>query len=675
MEPPLQKEGCVAAPSPRWWSRLGRKLPALFGLLLLVAAVVVIWRELQHLSLHDVLRSLRSIPISALWAGAGATVLSYLILSFYDVLACRCVGARVSWRRAAFVAFCSYVLSHNLGCSAISGAAVRYRLYKSWGVPGPKIASIVAFCSLTFLLGTLGLVGLVLLWQPRAVPLVGHLPLWVPHVAGGACYALLLAYLVLATRRREIGWRGWRIELPNWKIGLAQIVVSMADMSATALIAWCVLAPFPPGCTLTFGGFLAIYLMSYGAGLMASVPGGLGVFDSTMLLALSPWFSVSHIMGAVLVFRLFYYIIPLVLAGLMFAGHELYIRGAPLLARRGYAFRPSVVIRKSEADFSVIVASGLEAVLGIGLILYALLAHVPPFVSYIHAVLAQTAIFLLTVNGVVLVGLALGLSQRVGLAWRVSIGVLGSTTVLLILRDAAWWTYLPVFALLLVLAPFKACYYRQAHWRVEPFSPAILAPLSLWLMGMAGMAWVAHQRHLGPIWWRAMIHDAHTAKGRWFMGVSALFCLLALWRALRSTRVRPSPWLTTQAVSYACLSERGLERLLLNIDGLAPEGVVYDETRRAAIAFQKLGSFLLALGSPVGNERQRIAAIWRLHDYAQQEGRPLAVVQADESYREVYADIGLSIGRPVYEGWMFCSIEAYPQLMPILKRAGVVRDA
>ncbi|TPW36738.1 lysylphosphatidylglycerol synthase domain-containing protein [Oecophyllibacter saccharovorans] len=654
------------------WKRLAHRLPALFGLLLLCAASFVIWRELKHLSVHDILASLRAIPASALWEGAAATFLSYFILSFYDTLACRCVGAHVPWRRTAFAAFCSYVLSHNLGCSAISGAAVRYRLYKSWGVPGPKIASIIAFCSLTYLLGTLGLVGLILLWQPQTIPLVNHLPPWVPRLAGGACFAALGAYLVLATRRREIRWGRFSIELPDWKIGLLQILVSMADVSATALIAWCVLAPFPPHCTLTFGGFLAIYLMSYTAGLVASVPGGLGVFDSSMLLALSPWFGASHIMGAVLVFRLFYYIIPLVLAGLMFAGHEISIRVAPLLARRGYIFRPDVAQRDSEADFSVGVAAGLEALFGVGLLLYALLVRLPRYPSWWHEALIQVDAFLLAVNGVVMIGLAPGLLQRVSLAWRLSMAVLLTTTLLLLLGGAAWWTYVPLLVLLLVLAPFRGCYYREAQWRVAPLSPSILAPLSLWLMALAAMGWIAHQHHVGLLWWQGLLHDAPAVNGRWFLAISGLFCLLALWCALRRSRVQPLPWLMSNAASYACLSDDLASQHFPARTALAPSGIIQDETHQAAIAFVPTDIFVLGLGTPVGSERYRVAAIWQLRDYAEQLGRKLAILQADESYREVYADLGLNVGRPIEGGWVFCSVDGYERLMQILAQFSVV---
>ncbi|MXV44167.1 lysylphosphatidylglycerol synthetase family protein [Saccharibacter sp. 17.LH.SD] len=650
------------------------RAPALFGAVLLVVAVVVIWRELRHLSVHDIVLGLHAIPVQALWKGVGATFLAYFILSFYDGLACRHVNAGVSWGRSAFVAFCSYVLSHNIGCAAVSGTAVRYRLYRSWGVPSGKIASIIAFCSLTYLLGTIGLVGFVLLWQPQAIPFLSHAPLWISHCAGIGCFGALLAYVGLSIWKKEIKIYRWRLDLPRWDISIAQILISMADMSVTALIAWCVIGPLPPGTGLNFGGFLAIYIVAYTAGLVASVPGGLGVFDSAMLLALSPWLPLPRIMGAILVFRLFYYIIPLILAGVMFAGHELLLRGMPSLSQRpgqGGILHPNQVVRESEADFSVIVATSVQAVLGIVTILYALLAPLPVFHSVIHATILQLSAFLLWLCGVILFGLAGGLSQRVALAWRLSVYVLCATLVVLGLRQAHWAVFLFVAAVLVVLLPFKKGYYRQAHWRVEPLSPSILAPISLWAVGLAGVGWVGLQRHLGPVWWRAMIYDAHTAIGRWFMGISALCCLFALWRAVRRTRLHPLPWNLQNAAKYGCLVDAATTTHMLRDVKIMPDGIIQDESAKAALAFIKRDPFLVSLGSPVGVKAFHAAAIWRLRDYAVQEGYGLVFLQDDTTLRDIYEDIGLNGFVLKKGGYCFCNINQYPLVQSYLDRLGL----
>ncbi|EHH69307.1 lysylphosphatidylglycerol synthase domain-containing protein [Gluconobacter morbifer] len=648
----------------RWRSLLTRA-PAVVGLFLLVGAVIVIWRELRHLSLRDIMTSLGAIPDTALLAGAGATVLSYFILSFYDRLACLHVRAKVSYKRSAFAAFCSYVLSHNLGCAAISGAAVRFRLYRSWGVAPAAIAQIIAFCSATYLLGTLALIGYVLIAQPHAIPILSRLPTILLQLAGVGCWVVLVAYVALSRTRRHIRLGRYEIELPNTGIAIGQIVVSAADMAATALIAFSVLPPLPPEAHFGFGTFLAVYLASYTAGLVASVPGGLGVFDSAMLLALRPYLPVPQIMGAILVFRLFYYIIPLLLAGLMFAGHEIFLRGEQVLVSAGQApkrMRPSQVIRESEADFSVAVATSVQAVVGLLLVFYALVAPIPPLQTALGAAVSQIADLLLTVAGVALVGLALGLSQRVALAWRASLGVLAGCVVLLVLRHAAWEGPVIVALVMLLIAPFRSCYYRRAHLLVAPLTPSMLAPLSLWALGLIGVGWVAVQRHLGPIWWRSMIYDAHTAIGRWFLGVSALCGFYVLWRGMGRARIRFDAWTAENERHYHTLAHA-----LSELGPRRPTGLLHDETGRAAIPFLRTGEFIIGLGDPAGAERNCVAAVWRLRDLALQEGCKLAFIRVGQSLMAVYNDLGLTVCPDRTAGTICCFSEDYRMLRAFLK--------
>ncbi|MBS1029982.1 lysylphosphatidylglycerol synthetase family protein [Gluconobacter cerinus] len=646
------------------WKLLLTRAPAIVGLVLLIAAVVVIWRELRNLSLRDIARSLSDIPDGALLAGAGATFLSYFILSFYDRLACLHVRADVSFKRSSFAAFCSYVLSHNLGCAAISGAAVRFRLYRSWGVAPADIAQIIAFCSATYLLGTLALVGSILTIEPHAIPVLSHLPAFLLRLAGLGCWCILAAYVVFSRIRRHVKiWR-YEIEIPSTGIAIAQIAVSAADMAATALIAYSVLPPLPPEAHFGFGTFLAIYIASYTAGLVASVPGGLGVFDSAMLLALRPYLPVPEIMGAILVFRLFYYIIPLVMAGLMFAGHELFLRGEQALVSAGQAprrIRPSQVVRESEADFSVTIATSVQAVAGILLVFYALVAELPPLRTSLGAAVSQIADLFLTVSGVALVGLAMGLSQRVALAWKVSLGVLGASVVLLVLRHAPWEAPVALGLVMLLIAPFRNCYYRRAHLLVAPLTPAMLAPMSLWALGLVGVGWVAVQRHLGPIWWRSMIYDAHTAVGRWFLGLSALCGLFALWVGMRRTRIRFEAWNAENESHY-----RSLSHALQELGPRRPSGLLHDEAGRAAIPFFRTGQFIIGLGDPAGAERNCIAAIWRLRDLARQEGRKLAFVRVGQSLMAVYNDLGLTVCLEGRAGTICCFSEDYRMIRAFL---------
>nr|WP_025860434.1 hypothetical protein [Acetobacter papayae] len=256
-------------------------------MVLMVAAIGVVWHELRHLHMADIRQAMTGIPGWQMALAAACTLLSYFVLSFYDRLALIQVGyGHLPFRRAAFAAFCSYVLSHNLGFSAVSGAAVRYRLYRNWGVDSFAITQIIAFCSATYLLGAAALIGAVLIWEPAMLPGIGGrvppgflavvgagLWSWWRSISGcpSACPVCACGNGGLTCLRHV--WRCCKRLWPRRKWPPRPVSPML----------------LPAGAGVDFGSFLAIYIAAYTAGLVASVPGGLGVFDGVMLLALGPY--------------------------------------------------------------------------------------------------------------------------------------------------------------------------------------------------------------------------------------------------------------------------------------------------------------------------------------------------------------------------------------------------
>ena len=179
--------------------KLARQLPAVIGVLLLGGATYVIWKEFRHLKVADIRAALDAIPPRALVLSFVWTILSYWVLTFYDRLGTIYAGHKVSYGRVSFASFCAYSLSHNLGFAAVSGAAVRYRLYAHWGLTPFQIAKVVAFCSLTFALGGLVLGGAILFLEPDAIPFFGAIvPRWGMYAIGVALWAVVAAYVSLS---------------------------------------------------------------------------------------------------------------------------------------------------------------------------------------------------------------------------------------------------------------------------------------------------------------------------------------------------------------------------------------------------------------------------------------------------------------------------------------------
>jgi uncharacterized membrane protein YbhN (UPF0104 family) len=656
---------------PGAWRRWLRRLPPLLGVLLLAGAAYVVQSEFRHLRIADIRLALAAIPARALWLAAMWTVLSYGVLTFYDRLATIYAGHRVAFRRTAFASFCAYALAHNLGFAALSGAAVRYRLYAHWGLSPVQIAKVVAFCSLTFGLGGLVLGGTIVFAEPEMVPLLGRLlPHWAMWAAGALMWGVVGGYVALAKVLGTVRLRGHEVVLPGARMALVQVLLATLDVAVTAAIFYVLL---PEDARPGYLAFLAIYVSSYTAGLVANLPGGIGVFDTAILLGLAPYMPASVALGAIVVFRLYYYVIPLFLAGSMFAGNELLLRGraivairageapaARVVAERGVAEgvvaeglgvsaagRAEAQARWSEPDFAAVAATGVVALCGALLLGLGVIDSRAEF-TWIDPDFAGLASsggqYVPSLLGAALLVLSLALSRRVTLAWGGAIVLLLAAAGLTASQGEPLWVPGVLVLAVLLVAPFRDAHYRHARvlgggWRGVRAGAASLAAVVV--PGMVLAACVAALAALEPqvrfvaqnAWWEIVASPELEGRLRVAVGAAVGCALLAGWALLRPGDV-----------GYLAWDEAARARLRA-LGGAASgeaDGVVLGEAGRSAVAFRRTGHVLLALGDPAGADSDRVSAVWRLRDLAQQEGRDLAVWDAGPALLAVYGGLGLA---------------------------------
>jgi uncharacterized membrane protein YbhN (UPF0104 family) len=616
--------------------KLLRHAPALLGVALLIGAIYVVQREFRSLKLEDIEIAVEAIPRHALATAFLWTILSYGVLTFYDRLGTIYAGHKVSYRRVSFASFCAYALSHNLGFAAVSGAAVRYRLYAHWGLTPLQIAKVVAFCSLTFGLGGMVLGGSILFLEPGSIPFFGqHLPHYVMYAVGVGLWAIVGAYVTLAKVFGSVKLFGHMVELPGWRMAIIQVILATVDVAITASIFYALL-PHAPG--LTWLIFLGVYVASYTAGLAANLPGGIGVFDTAMLLGLAPYLDAPIVVGAILVFRLYYYIIPLFLAGGMFAGNELLLRGGALVGKVRNPAKLDALGRWREPDFAVAAATGVVALCGGLLLALGVLAPTQDL-SWIDPDFAdlatQASQFVPSLIGAGLIVLAIGLSQRVNLAWGATIVLLTTGAAFTAAQGERLWIAAVLVLAVLLLAPFRACFYRHARLFSGPLRPSTAMPL----FGLIGciLALAAFERHVRYLsnnsWWEIVLSRDVPNSLRATVALTVALGLLAIWRLIRPGRVQWLPWDAEARRRMAVLGAAPAE---------GADGVVMGENERAGIIFRRCGRVLLGLGDPAGEKADRVSAIWRLRDLAEQEGLDPAIWCAGPSMLKVYGDLGLT---------------------------------
>ncbi len=289
-------------------SRIGFAL----SLTIIAVAVVVLYRILRDIDPDDLVDALeatdwRTLIIAGLFVTAG-----YLTLTFYDLFALRAVGrSEVPYRTAALAGFTSYAVGHNVGASVFSGGAVRYRIYSGRGLSVIEVTKICFIAGLTFWLGNVTVLGLGILDAPQAARAIDQLPLWCNRVLALVMLAFLGAYIAWVwVKPRVIGREGWQVTLPGGPLTLIQIAIGIVDLGCCAAAMY-MLVPDEPN--LGFVTVAVIFVAATLLGFASHAPGGLGVFDAAMMVAL--WqFDKEDLLAGLLLFRLLYYVIPFVLS-------------------------------------------------------------------------------------------------------------------------------------------------------------------------------------------------------------------------------------------------------------------------------------------------------------------------------------------------------------------------
>ncbi|HEY5810715.1 MAG TPA: lysylphosphatidylglycerol synthase domain-containing protein, partial [Povalibacter sp.] len=319
---------------------LQRWKPWLIGLAALVIAALLahtLRMLLAEFSYQDLLQAIRSTDSASLAWAILATFISFIALTGYDHSSMRYVGADVSHAVTAQTAFIAYALSNTVGLGVLTGGAVRMRLYGAAGVEAGQISRAIAFNAAAFLMGISVVGAAALLWGASAVGPALHLPVWLLQLMGAAILAAaaLLLFLCRGGREQRLSGR-LRIRLPSVSLALQQLLFSAVDIAATAAVLWFLL----PANTIAFPAFVGFFAIAIVLGVLSHVPGGLGVFEAVMLVALRDRMPTESLAAALVLYRLIYYVLPLLLALALLVVHEVRQGTASAVTRAAVSLAP-----------------------------------------------------------------------------------------------------------------------------------------------------------------------------------------------------------------------------------------------------------------------------------------------------------------------------------------------
>ena len=289
----------------------------MFAFVVFCIAAYLLYRALSAYELTKIVKAIFAIPRPRLALGALFVACSYISLTLYDTLAIRYIGAKLSYRRIALASFTALSIGHTLGVAAASSGAIRYRFYSRWGIDAGDIARIIIFCAMTAGLGLNTVMGLALLLRANvAAKLLGFSQAGAIAL-GAACLLLTGLYVGLAAVLcRPLAIKRWEIPIPPVKLALAQISIGTMDFCFVAAALYELL---PAAVGAGYFAVATVYVLANVASIVSHVPGGLGVLEA-VVIHLLPEMSV---IGALVVFRFIYFLVPFTIGAVLFAACEL----------------------------------------------------------------------------------------------------------------------------------------------------------------------------------------------------------------------------------------------------------------------------------------------------------------------------------------------------------------
>jgi len=613
----------------RGWSRVPRWLAPVAGAAIFVAAMRIVIAELRGFHYHQVAAYVDALAASRVALAVLLTCGSYAALAAYDVLATRYGGHPVPLRRAAFASFVSSAVSNTVGLSGLAGGSLRYRLYTSWGLRTADVARVIVFAMVTFWLGFLALAGGVLTAQPLV------LPRWL----GPSLLVVPLGYLLLTASRRDRELRAgrWTFELPSRGIAAGQLAASVLDWLFAAGVFYALLPARAIGFSIILAAFLAAQLL----GVISNLPGGIGVFEAAIFSLLGGVIPASALAGALVAYRAVYYLLPLIVAGVLLGAGEI-LRRRTELARigRGVAqtvslFAPAVFCAAIFIDGVILLLSGATP---------AERDRVHLLSASVPLPLVETAHLAGSIAGAGLLLLARGVQRRLNGAYLLAASLLAAGIGASLLKGL---DYEEAILLALTLAGLVACrreFYRKTALIDEPFTGGWIAAIVLAVASTLWLGLFAYRRvsYSPELWW----HFSFGGDAPRFLRASLAVAVVAFAFSMRKLLhpASPEPQLALpEELDAAAAIARNAEAPTGYLVLLRDKSLLWNEPRSAFLMYGVQRRSWIAMGDPVGPVAEARELAWRFFEEADRHNGWPVFYQVRADHLPLYVELGLRL--------------------------------
>ncbi len=639
------------AGQPRGWrARLRWLVPIIF--LALVAWLLV--RGIGEFNLQEMQRTLLEVPTPTALGIAALALAAVAFTGLIDTAIARWLGLPMPAREVLNLAFVANALSNTLNLSGAVGSGVRLLGLSTHGIPLPTSAALVGLQVLSLPLGlSVLIVATLALGSTPITP--GATSHWIAVGVLVAAAAYLPAFFVLTSRRRLMRWLPHGMDLPPLRLKLALAALSFLDWLFAAAVLYACL--YVTGVHVKAGPMLGSFAAAQTLGLLSLIPGGFGVFDGLMLLALtSDGYESAAVLSALFLFRIVYYLVPL-LAGL-YLGSGMLAERLPAVARASSRLRAHPLFGLLGLPASLLAGLGIRVLAALtflaGLVLLASAAipsvheHIEVVREHLPLAAVESSYWLSILTGVLLLGLGRGIDGRLRVAYRLASIMLVVGAALAITKGLHFGEAAFLLAIAVLLRTRKREFTQRAMSLTSLttftwFAGLILVVLAFFAAGLFAV--------LGDdsfdLWYFG--HGEHSSKfARGLFAAALGLAIYLIWQSFsvrRPALKHPDRGELERAREvyrqhgggeFGHLTFMGDKHLFWSGDHGAGKG-------RAVVAYGAVRDRLVALGSPCGPEGGIKRAILDFRQFADAQDRVPLFYEVLEPDLSLYHDLGFDL--------------------------------
>jgi phosphatidylglycerol lysyltransferase len=639
----------TAPPSPSpargWIARLRWLVPIAF--LALVGWLLV--RTAAEFDLPEMQRTLLAVPtLPALGLGVLA-LLAVAFTGLIDVAIARWLGLAMPTREVLRLAFVANALANVLNLSGAVGSGVRLLGFSARRIELPTGAALIGLQVLSLPLGlSVLIIAMLLLGSLPVTPNASTRWIAIAVLIGAALY--LPAFFVLTARRRLMRWLPRHVDLPPLRLKLALAALSFVDWVLSAAVLYGCL--YISGAHVKPGAMLGSFAAAQTLGLLSLIPGGFGVFDGLMLLALTDaGYDNAAILSGLFLFRIAYYLLPL-LTGL-YLGSGMLAGRLPVFTRAAQRLQTHPLFGLLGLPASLLAGFGIRvlAVLtfGAGLVLLGSAAipavheHIVVVREHLPLAAVESSYWLSILTGVLLLGLSRGIDGRLRVAYGLAQPLLILSAVLAVTKGLHFGEALLLLAVALLLRMRKREFTQRAMSLTSLTTFAWLAGLIAVVLAFFAVGIFAV---LGDdsfdLWYFGIgEHSSKIARGLFAAALGVLIYLIWQSFAVRRPPLK-LPERTELERARAVYEQHGGGEFA-HLTFMADKHLFWSADNHAVVAYGAVRDRLVALGSPCGPAAAIRRAVLDFRHFADAQDRVPLFYEVLEPDLSLYHDLGFDL--------------------------------